>query len=581
MGNRLVFSVLCRLPRVCRGAKRRWRPSFGSLFLGAALSVLAALPTPAADKVFFKYGPILRSLEIDSIEAFATDGTVAEDLAFYFRIANIDEAEQVAFREALQTSAPIDPLLLDRFLYTDFGEEILTGIGNMVQTRGGLNGMSSLRAALILAAMEPDGLTLLNLFRQLPTDLQIDLNTAQELQQTIERIVDGTKTSIADIKELSAEEIAREPVVEYDQLPDLRQPGSYGVEQYRIELNDTNRNRQFYVDIYQPRRWPAGKTPVVIFSHGLGDAPAAAQEEAAHLASYGFVVAAPQHPGSDSVQKDAFIAGTSKELYQINDFLDRPRDVSFLLDELERRNATDFEGRLNLTQVGIGGHSFGGYTALALAGATIDFDYLATACNRRFRYLNVSLLLQCDALKLPREAYNFRDPRITAVIIKNPVNSSVFGPQGLAQVDIPVLVASGSHDPATPAVFEQFQTFPWFTVQPRYLVLMEGQAHIDISDLDVGLAQMLNSIEGLTLAPSEQLTEYAKALSVAFYETFVARKPDYQLYMRSAYADYLSQNQDFKIYMISEGSAEDLGRPIEADPLLPEAPSQPTDDNDE
>jgi predicted dienelactone hydrolase len=176
-----------------------------------------------------------------------------------------------------------------------------------------------------------------------------------------------------------------------------------------------------------------------------------------------------------------------------------------------------------------------------------------------------------------REPYNFRDPRITAVALKNPVNSSVFGPQGLAQVDIPVLVASGSHDPATPAVFEQFQTFPWFTTQPRYLVLMEGQAHVDISELDVGLAQTLNSISGLTLAPSEQLNEYTKTLTVAFYESFVARKPDYQLYMRSAYANYLSQNQEFKIYLISQGSAEDLGRPIEADSILPETPAQPMD----
>ena len=52
-----------------------------------------------------------------------------------------------------------------------------------------------------------------------------------------------------------------------------------------------------------------------------------------------------------------------------------------------------------------------------------------------------------------------------------------------------ILVAAGSHDPATPAVFEQFRTFPLIETEPKYLVLMEGQAHVDISDLDAGISQ--------------------------------------------------------------------------------------------
>ena len=538
--------------------------------------MLAALmPAEGAEKLNFQYGLLQRSLNVSSLEEFAQTGNADEDLEFYFSLIDATETEKDTFRQALQTSAEVDPILLSRFLYTGFGEEILTELGDIVKTPAGLNSKLSLRAALILASQQPEGLTVLNFFQELPTNLTVDLGQARELQQTVERIVQGTLSTIDQIKELSAEEATFSPQVDYEELPDLREPGPYGVQQYRLNLNDVSRNRQFYVDIYRPQTLPPGTIPVMVYSHGLGDRPDAYQVEAEHLASYGFVVATPQHPGSDESQWEAFQAGLSDQIYLVSDFVDRPQDVSYLLDQLEARNASEFEGRLDLDNVGVGGHSFGGYTALALAGASLNFDYLEQQCNRQFRYLNVSLLLQCDVLQLPRMDYDFRDPRITSVAVKNPVNSSVFGPDGLANIAIPVAVAAGSHDPATPAVFEQFTTFPWFTnATPRYLLLMEGQAHVDISDLDVGVSQTIDSIQGLSLAPSDQLDQYAKAFNLAFFETFNANKPEFQVYLRSSYAAYLSQDRDFKIYLISEGSGDRLLTPLENNPLLPAGPAR-------
>ncbi len=546
-----------------------------TVFWGGVLALVAHLPVEAAEKLNFQYGLIQRSLRVSSLEHFAETGTAAEDLAFYFDLIGTTEAEKETFRQALRTSAEVDPILVSRFLYSGFGEEILAGLGDVVKTPAGLNGQRSLRSALILAATEPEGLTLLNFFRELPTDLTVDLARVREVQRVIDRIVQGTLSTIVQMKELSSEEAAANPDIDYSELPDLTEPGSYEVRQYRLNLNDPSRNRQFYADIYRPQTLPAGDIPVVVYSHGLGDSPAAYGLQGEHLASYGFVVAIPQHPGSDASQRQAFEAGLSDSIYLISDFVDRPADVSYVLDHLEVLNATDFDGRLALDRVGMGGHSFGGYTALALAGATLDFDYLAEQCSRPLRYLNVSLLLQCDALELPRQDYDFRDPRIVSVAVKNPVNSSVFGPRGLDNITIPVAVAAGSHDPATPAVFEQFITFPWFeNASPRYLVLMEGQAHVDISALDVGVSQTIDSIQGLNLAPSAQLDQYTKAFNLAFYETYTARKPEYQIYLRASYADYLSQGQEFKIYLISEDSGSQLLIPLENNPLLP-APIRP------
>lgn len=532
---------------------------FVKLILSGALAITTVLPAKAAEEIVFQRGLFTSSLRVEDLERFAEDGTVSKELRGHLERLGVNEEEWETYQSYLQLSVEVDPLVLDRYLNSSFGDEILTEIGNTVQTVSRLNGKSSLRAAINRAARDPDGLTPLNVLRQLPIDPLVQFDDAQALHQAARQIIDGTISAIESIQQLSAEEIAAQSVdIDYSELPDLRLPGRYGVERFDFELEDVSRDRRFKVFVYRPHQWLPGKTPVVVLSHGLGDAPEVFRVEAEHLASYGFFVAVPQHPGSDALYQAAFRRGIEGEIYQIDEFLERPRDVTHLLDELERLNAAEYEGRLDLENVGMGGHSYGGYTALALAGAKIDFQNLAEDCAQRFRELNLSLLLQCDALKLLNQDYDFRDSRITSIAVKNPFTSSIFGPDGIAEVEVPVMLIAGSHDPVTPAVYEQFRAFRWFSTKPRYLLLMEGQAHVDISALDVGVTQILDLVESLNLAPPEQLEQYSKALSVAFFETHTARRVDHRLYLRSAYADHLSQEQLFKIYFVSEGSSEDL-----------------------
>ncbi len=75
-----------------------------------------------------------------------------------------------------------------------------------------------------------------------------------------------------------------------------------------------------------------------------------------------------------------------------NEFINRPLDVKFLLDELENRDKSDPSIQLNLQQVGVIGQSFGGYTALALAGASLNKEQLQKDCQKLNDSLNVSLL---------------------------------------------------------------------------------------------------------------------------------------------------------------------------------------------
>ncbi len=54
--------------------------------------------------------------------------------------------------------------------------------------------------------------------------------------------------------------------------------------------------------------------------------------------------------------------------------VDRPLDVTFLIDSIENGDIEieGFDGTLDPGRLGVAGHSFGGYTAIALAGATVD-----------------------------------------------------------------------------------------------------------------------------------------------------------------------------------------------------------------
>ena len=104
---------------------------------------------------------------------------------------------------------------------------------------------------------------------------------------------------------------------------------------------------------------PAGPFPVVLFSHGLGGYRLQSSFLMAHLATWGFVVAATEHPerGLASVLS----MGTPQDLTvpQLRAGLSRLGDANGAGGELA--------GVLDLTRVGVMGHSMGGAGAAIVA----------------------------------------------------------------------------------------------------------------------------------------------------------------------------------------------------------------------
>ena len=114
-----------------------------------------------------------------------------------------------------------------------------------------------------------------------------------------------------------------------------------------------------------------GKFPLIGFSHGLGGHRRQTTHFCAHLASHGFVVASPDHVGNTFMEMmtggaAGFGEGGIEKIKQSAS--DRPRDMSFIFDQLLAGEMGVPVECLDAQAIGMTGHSFGGWTALQTAG---------------------------------------------------------------------------------------------------------------------------------------------------------------------------------------------------------------------
>jgi len=139
--------------------------------------------------------------------------------------------------------------------------------------------------------------------------------------------------------------------------------------------HDADRDRDIPVKIYYPAKG-AGPFPIIIFSHGLGGNREGYSYLGKHWAGCGYVSVHLQHPGSDdAVWKNAGPLMATAALYQsvadVDNAINRAKDVSFGIDEVLKLNTaptSPLHGRLDTKHIGMAGHSFGGWTTMAIVG---------------------------------------------------------------------------------------------------------------------------------------------------------------------------------------------------------------------
>ncbi|WP_159788429.1 alpha/beta hydrolase [Sodalinema gerasimenkoae] len=521
------------------------------VFCGLLLSSLilsVGLPGWGAQTITASYSLFERSVSVDALETYARTGEIERDLAPYIRFAPPQVRENI--REALLARADVDVVAVSQFLYTPQGEALLQRLGQAIRLGSGGSGYLGLRSALILAAADKtEGLTLLNVLRHFPTDtVRLDFNQTLRMAQELQTLIRDNNQAVSMVESQSLLE-AQGNSGGMSSLRNLTGLGDYSWEVSSLDLRDRDRalpwGYPLAVDLYLPRG--VLSAPIVVISHGLGSNRESFRYLAEHLVSHGFAVLVPEHSGSSARHMDALLRGRAQEIARPQEFLDRPLDVTFALNSLEKQAITDrqLSDRLDFKRVGVIGQSFGGYTALTLAGASLNFPELQSRCglSQQRQSWNVSLFLQCRALDLfeidSRDEINFRDGRVQGIIALNPIGSALFGPEGYGSIEIPVMLLAGGADTVSPAIAEQIPPFAWLTSPHKYFVLLREATHFSV----IGNSEQDNVALPLDIiGPNPRVAQsYVKALSLAFLQTHIAGNEEFAPYLNAAYAQEMSQ----------------------------------------
>lgn len=218
--------------------------------------------------------------------------------------------------------------------------------------------------------------------------------------------------------------------------------------------------RSIPVKIYAPSSGN-GPFPLVVVSHGLGGTREGLEYLGRALAARGYIALHLQHPGSDDAvwrESRRPMQAMRTAARDVDNLVNRPRDVTFALDEVTRRAAASdpLWTRADLSRVAVAGHSFGAWTALVAAGRT-----LRGPAGAEFR-LGDGRVRACIALSAPA---NPRDA----------TNGSY------DSVQVPCLHMTGTEDssPIGDTTPEQRRIpFDAITGADQYLLIFEGGDHM-------------------------------------------------------------------------------------------------------
>ena len=501
-------------------------------------------PGQAAEQVTVRMGPLQQSVAIADLELFAKTGNVPASLRLYAPLLTPD------VRQALGTRLQLDPnvgnKLVKDLLYSSAGERFL----NTLQVAMPDTNAAELKYALSQAAVRSDGMSILGLLRSFPSRMiTIDAPSTIALvsQMNLPAWQSQTLNSVLE-RELT---VNAKPT----KLPfDPSQAGPYWVWKQTMTLRDYDRDRTIPVDLYWSRHTQG---PLVVISHGFGADRRFLGYLAHHLASYGLTVVAVEHPASNVawLTSSGVDSPHSSSILPASEFIDRPKDVSFVLDRLSQLNRFSevLHDKFNTNQVTIIGHSLGGYTALALAGAPLSLKSLRQFCNDPNPVaLSPADVLQCSAADLPDHTANLRDPRIVQTIILNPIIGRLFDEASLAKVTIPTLMLAATDDSITPAVSQQFLPFTKLKSK-KYLLTAIGATHLSVGDptnLNRSLTQSI-FVRERPDSETEPLRVLLQGVSLAFIEQLTPQASTYAPFLNPTYAQSFS-TPELKLRLNSE-----------------------------
>jgi predicted dienelactone hydrolase len=208
-----------------------------------------------------------------------------------------------------------------------------------------------------------------------------------------------------------------------------------------------------------------GKFGFIVISHGAGGLSLNHRDLAMALASHGYVAAAPTHP-----------RGQDNDISGVGVWVGRPKQVSRVIDMVLAD--AELGSHIQRERIGVVGHSNGGYTALAVAGAKPSPAASVAHCRQHpedSRFCSFGGAAAPEATRTVGDLPDVRDPRVRAIVLMAP-NTAPFTDKALAQVAVPVRVYGAERDDLTLVRYHAERLAKALPPETEYL-LIKGAGH--------------------------------------------------------------------------------------------------------
>jgi predicted dienelactone hydrolase len=283
-----------------------------------------------------------------------------------------------------------------------------------------------------------------------------------------------------------------------------------------IMAKDIRRKKDFPIRITYPLT--DGKLPVIVFSHGNALSGNGYRYLVDYWARHGYICVQPFH--EDSLEWSRYQKSSLKCLDLMRSlsqnkraWLDRARDVSFVIDSMPAL-FPKLAGKLDMTRIGVGGHSYGAFTSLILSGAKVPRSDLQPRCDTAF------------------------DKRIKAIVaissagVGASADALAFDNKGSFNIAVPALFVTGDRDQiGGTKASQRDEAFRFSPPGEKYYVSLFGANHMTFADFERDksikgsmLRMMFNQVNQTMLDPygnEDAQRKLVQETTLLFWDAYV------------------------------------------------------------